>query len=336
MMVQRLLLWCGAAGIVGAGLACGRSEDLAKPQEGVPVPSAVAKAEPGPFTRIPSPKRIVAIGDLHGDLRATREALRLGGAVDGKDHWAGGDLMVVQTGDQLDRGDDDRAVVDLFDRLAEEAKAAGGAVLALNGNHEVMNLELDLRNVSEGGLRAFAGANVANLSDPRVLKMPEASRSRAAALLPGGPYAKKLAKRGIVALVGGTLFVHGGVSPKHVRYGLDRLNREVAAWMNGESPAAPKLVTSEDGPTWLRRYSAAPDAEDCRVLDEALGLVQAGRMVVGHTVQREGITSGCGQTVWRIDTGMSVAYGGKTEVLQIEGDRVTVLRAEAATPVASR
>jgi hypothetical protein len=49
-------------------------------------------------------------------------------------------------------------------------------------------------------------------------------------------------------------------------------------------------------------------------------------MVVGHTVQEEGITSACGGRVWRIDTGMSSHYGGPLEVLQIEGDSVRVLR----------
>ena len=49
-----------------------------------------------------SAKRIVAMGDLHGDLGATRKALRLAGAIDEVDRWIGGDLIVVQTGDHQD------------------------------------------------------------------------------------------------------------------------------------------------------------------------------------------------------------------------------------------
>ncbi len=36
------------------------------------------------------PVRVVAIGDLHGDLEAARSALRLAGAIDEQDQWIGG------------------------------------------------------------------------------------------------------------------------------------------------------------------------------------------------------------------------------------------------------
>jgi hypothetical protein len=46
-----------------------------------------------------------------------RAALRLAGALDEHDHWTGGRLVVVQTGDQLDRGDDEPEILDLLERL---------------------------------------------------------------------------------------------------------------------------------------------------------------------------------------------------------------------------
>ena len=77
-----------------------------------------------------APRRIVALGDLHGDLDAARAALRLAGAIDGTDRWVGGDLVVVQTGDQLDRGDQEQAVLELLERLQDEALAAGGRCMS--------------------------------------------------------------------------------------------------------------------------------------------------------------------------------------------------------------
>jgi hypothetical protein len=284
--------------------------------------SATASAAITPPTRIPAPARIVAVGDLHGDLDATRAALRVGGVLDEKDHWSGGAAMLVQTGDQLDRGDGERAILDLLERLGAEAKAAGGSVIVLNGNHEVMNVQGDFRYVTDGGFKDFASVPGLDMTDLRLLKVPDPAKARAAAFLPGGPYAKKLAKRGIVAVVGDTVFLHGGLLPKHVQYGIDRMNREVSAWMDGTARDLPALVIGEDGPIWLRRYSAAADAEDCRVLKETLAMIPAKRMVVGHTVQRDGISPACGETVWRIDVGLAKVYGGKPQVLEIAGDAV--------------
>lgn len=294
------------------------------PSASSPTPAVAPVAEQ--LTRVPAPARLVAIGDLHGDLAATRAALRLAGAIDEKDHWSGGPLVIVQTGDQLDRGDGERAILDLFDRLEDEARAAGGAVISLDGNHEIMNVQLDFRYVTDGGFHDFNAVSGTNLADPRLAGVPPTARERAASFLPGAPYAKRLAKRDTIAIVGDTLFVHGGVLPKHVKYGLARINHEVSAWMNGDRPAPPDIVTAEDGPIWTRRYSAAPDVEDCKVLGEALSAASVKRMVVGHTVQRGGISSGCDERVWRIDVGLSHYFGGDPEVLEIAGAAVKKLK----------
>src|SRR6266511_4856273 len=109
--------------------------------------------------RHPAAALVIAIGDLHGDLDATRAALRLAGAIDESDHWVGGQRVVVQTGDQLDRGDQEREILELFDRLVGEAAAAGGAFLPLNGNHELMNAAGDFRYVTPAGFEAYGGAD---------------------------------------------------------------------------------------------------------------------------------------------------------------------------------
>jgi len=240
-------------------------------------------------------------------MDATRAVLRLAGAIDAKDAWSGGALMIVQTGDEIDRGDSDRAILDMFERLSGEAKAAGGEVLALVGNHEVMNAQHDFRYVTPGAREAF---------------QPE---GREAAFTPGGSYAKKLASRPVVVKVGDDVFVHGGVLPKHIAYGVDRANDETRDFFLGTRKDPPKVVTSEDGLTWTRMYSAAPAPEDCAVLDQALAKMGAKRMIVGHTVQRNGITTACGEKVFRIDTGMSKVYEGKIQALEIKSGAPKIL-----------
>ena len=250
--------------------------------------------------------RVVAIGDLHGDLAVTRRALKLAGAIgadDADDHWTGGSLVVVQTGDVIDRGDDDRAVLDLLDRLRAEAARAGGALIALCGNHEIMNVAGDLRYVSAKSAAAFP--------------------DRAQAFAPGSAYAKLLSHWPVIAKVGDSVFVHGGVLAEHARYGIDTINREAAAWMRGEA-AVPALLMRDDAPVWTRLYSNEPNSAACEQLDGVLHVLGAVRMVVGHTPQPRGISAACGDKVWRIDTGMSHSFGGALQVLEIEAGRVHV------------
>ncbi len=47
-------------------------------------------------TFLPAVPRIVAIGDLHGDLGKARRAFRLGGLIDENDRWIGGTTTAVQ------------------------------------------------------------------------------------------------------------------------------------------------------------------------------------------------------------------------------------------------
>ncbi len=117
------------------------------------VPALGSREEPALPTRYPAARRIVAIGDLHGDLQAARAALILAGAIDSQDRWIGRGLGVRQTGDQLDRGEGEIAILELFERLRAEALQAGGAVHVLNGNHELMNAAGDFRYVTGGGFR---------------------------------------------------------------------------------------------------------------------------------------------------------------------------------------
>jgi hypothetical protein len=275
--------------------------------------------------RFEAPERLVAIGDLHGDLEAARAALRLGGAIDSADHWIGGDLVVVQTGDILDRGDDEEAIIRLLQRLREEAEEAGGAVHVLNGNHELMNAYRDYRYVTPGGFADFADVAPPAALDSFLLSLEPDRRPRAVAFLPGGSFARLLAERNSIVIVGSSLFVHGGILPEHVERGLDSMNEEIRTWLRNEAPQ-PVWIRGDRSPVWTRLYSREPTAEACDTLSSVLERVGVERMVVGHTVQRTGVTSFCGGRVWGIDVGLAAHYGGRLEVLEIRGDAVRSLR----------
>jgi len=307
--------------------SCARTNDAATDDDAEP-PTEPPTEEPDPRpvpppTAVDGVPRLVAIGDVHGDLAATRTALKLAGAIDDEDRWIGGELVVVQTGDQIDRGDDDRAVQDLLEALADQAFEAGGAVYSLSGNHEVMNVELDFRYVSDAGFEAFADIEV----DPEAMDVaakPEEQQGRAAAFHPSGPYALLLADRNIAMTVGDVAFVHGAILPDHAEYGLEKINHEVQAWMRGETEE-PDILDGADSIIWARHYSDDADEADCELLDQALAQLGADFMVVGHSRHDE-IVSDCGGKVWLIDVGMASYYEGTPAVLEItNGSEFAVL-----------
>jgi len=271
------------------------------------------------------PQRIVAFADVHGDLDVTRRALRLAGAIDERDAWIGEDLIVVQTGDQLDRGDDEQEILELLARLGVEAEAAGGAVHVLLGNHELMNVAGDYRYVTPGGFADFEGAVEFDPADPDLVELEPLHRVRAAAFRPGGPFALLLAEHEVILVIEDSVFVHGGLHPEHVEYGVERINAETRAWLRGEGER-PAILGGPQSPVWSRLYSYEPDEEAASTLAETLDMLGAERLVVGHTVQRSGIQNLCDGNVWCIDVGLASHYGGPLEVLLIEGDEVSILR----------
>jgi len=281
------------------------------------------------LVRQPAPTRLVAFGDIHGDFGALQRVLRLAGVTDAEDHWIGGTLWVVHTGDYLDRGDGELEIMQLLSKLKKEAVRAGGRLIVLNANHELINVDWIFRFVTDRGFSSFDGMEGLDLGNPKVAALPKHKRSRAAAFMPGGPMAKRLAEDSVYAIVGDTVFVHGGLSPAHIKYGLERINREMHDWMLGKTEACPEVLKGSKAPVWMRDYSRVDRLADCEMLSRTLTLLGVKRMVVGHTVQAH-VNAACDGRIWRIDTGMSAHYGGPVEALEITSDGVRAIKHESA------
>ncbi|GMY32734.1 shewanella-like protein phosphatase 2 [Fagus crenata] len=303
-------------------------------------------------THYPSPPgRLIAIGDLHGDLAKSKEAFRLANLIDASGNWTGGSTTVVQVGDVLDRGGDEIKILYFLERLRRQAEKTGGKVITMNGNHEIMNVESDFRNVDKSGLKEFrvwaewyrVGQVMKGLcegleSPKDVFKgipfsfrgidnengnneaLIQELRARIAALRPNGPISARFLSRNVTVLViGDSVFVHGGLLPKHVEYGLQRINEEVRDWINGlGGERAPGYCRGPDGVLWLRKFSRGKNC-DCETLEHLLATIPGSkRMIMGHTIQKIGINGVCDNQAIRIDVGMSKGCGnGLPEVLEI-------------------
>src|SRR5688572_21218336 len=103
--------------------------------------------------------RLVAIGDIHGEIDGFKRILQAAGLADATGRWTGRRAQLIQTGDYTDRGTGTRAAMDLLMALEPQARKAGGRAFALLGNHEVMNLIGDTRDVTREIFATFATAD---------------------------------------------------------------------------------------------------------------------------------------------------------------------------------
>lgn len=298
---------------------------------------------------------MIAIGDIHGDEGALIACLRMANCIDTDGKWCGGNTHVVQIGDILDRGDEERGCMDRLYDLKQQAAAAGGAVHVLMGNHEVMNIDWDFDYVGLGGFdgweskeqqhtrpttlfgNIFGGLQMGGV--PRILK------DRAKAFTVGTGFAAlALSEAPLAIQIGDTVCVHGGLDLKYFEMGLQRINDECAAWLRGAAER-PDWIDDEQNPIWNRSFSAPGDRpvtpSNARKLEHVLHACGARRMIVGHTPQISGINSfvtELGYEVWRTDTGMSRwVKNGPLECLELLADGTSrVLTQTGVVPGAVR
>lgn len=188
------------------------------------------------------PARIVAIADIHGAYGPFVSILTKAGLIDAQQKWTGGRTTLVQTGDYTDRGAGVRQVLDLLMALEEQARRGGGEARVLLGNHEVMNIVGDLRDVTPAIVNAFADgqsesrrenawkqyaamvegrrkvrttlpAAYQHTRDSWMAAHPPGWIEYREALGPRGKYGRWLRGKQVAASIGGTIFMHAGISP---------------------------------------------------------------------------------------------------------------------------
>jgi hypothetical protein len=199
---------------------------------------------------------VIAIADVHNAFDNFVAILLRTGLIDKENHWTGGKTTLVQVGDLLDRGPKPREVMDLMIALEKEAPQAGGRVVSLLGNHEVMNIMGDLRYVVPANYASFSdgkseerrkaayeeyvkwrGSHAALLAElPQPMELTEAewmARHPAGfveqreAFGSKGKYGEWLRGHDAVAEIDGVIFLHGGIHPDLANTKLDVMNKRI-------------------------------------------------------------------------------------------------------------
>lgn len=198
-----------------------------------------------------SAARIVVVGDVHGSYTGLTGILQAADLIDAKHQWIGGKTTFVQTGDIYDRGDGVTQALDLVMSLEGQARRAGGRVEALLGNHEIVSIVGDRRDVSPAMYASYANAQSERRRDAAYADLVASAKRRGQeaavpareawmtahpvgyieyveSVSPRGKYGRWIRSHKAVTVIGKTAFMHAGIN--HTFQGsIDDVNRTVAA-----------------------------------------------------------------------------------------------------------
>ena len=226
--------------------------------------------------RVPQPTSGVpplhVIGDIHGQRVELMSLLLDAGIVDDDLRWAAGGAALWFVGDYVDRGPDGVGAIDLVMRLEDAAKAAGGGVGSLLGNHDLL-----LLMAHRFGDRAVS--SVTGMTFYGEWLEGGGQRAELTGLTP--ERAGWLADRPAMALVADRLLVHGD-SLWYMEYGLsiDEVNAAVRAVLAGDDPVEWDRLLGAMSSRFAFDDALGGSADAARLLLATYG----GRQVIhGHT-----------------------------------------------------
>jgi len=252
------------------------------------------------------PEKIVVIGDIHGDYIAFTETLEKAGLIDKSMDWTARKTTVVIIGDLVDgkarmfgnwEGDSDLKVIKLVNIMEKKAREKDARIIILLGNHEIMNMNGNFNYSSNNSIKEMGG------KEKRQKYFDNEFRE----------FAKKCF---LVVKFGNWVFSHAGI-PQEISNGhsIPNLNQMFYKYLDrkmnpNEISKFNNIISGKSGILTNRQFGG--DDVNVKRLQKTLENMGAQYMVVGHTVQKK-VNSVCNGKLWRVDTGMSRAFGENNE-----------------------
>ncbi|ALL05151.1 metallophosphoesterase [Pedobacter sp. PACM 27299] len=235
---------------------------------------SVLKNEPAEFKQ---PDKLLALSDIEGEFEALRKLLLANKVMDEQYNWTFGKGQLVICGDLFDRGQEVPATIWLLYKLEQDAKAKGGYLHTILGNHDIMNLSGDLRYVKS---KYFDNAKLMGL-DYIQLYGPDAELGR------------WLRSKNLIEKIGDNLCLHAGVAPiiNTLKMSLKDINNRCRPYY--DQYKKPGMIPDKevmmffDGTRsslfWYRGYFVEPKATE-EEIDQTLALYKVKTIIVGHTI----------------------------------------------------
>ncbi len=234
----------------------------------------VIKNEPVSYNQ---PEKILVLSDIEGEFAALRAILLANKVIDEQYNWIFGKGHLVICGDLFDRGSDVVETIWLLYKLEQDAKAKGGYLHTILGNHDIMNMSGDLRYLKEK-----------YIDNAKLMGVDYMDLYNANAEL-----GRWLRSKNLVEKIGDNLCMHGGIAPE-----INKLKLSLREINEGSRPYYDKAKKKElftdqriwklfDGTKssifWYRGYFSKPMATDKEV-EETLSLYKVKRVIIGHTI----------------------------------------------------
>jgi len=252
--------------------------------------------------------KLFVLSDIEGNFTAFKKLLQGNGVIDSNYNWSFGKGHLVLVGDFFDRGEMVTEVLWLIYSLEEKAKAAGGYVHYILGNHEIMNLSGDLRYVRPKYL------NNATILNEKYESMFNESTE----------LGRWLRTKNVVEKINNIVFTHGGISADMNRMELDiadinKMARPFYADSTYKYPnSQTEIIYSDLGPFWYRGYYTGNDKITSSQIDSSLSLFNIRHIVTGHTIVADTISVWYGGRILNTDVHHAE---GKSEALFIEDNK---------------
>ena len=237
----------------------------------------------------PQSEKTLFISDIEGEFAGFRKLLIAAKVMDEGYNWTYGANTLVIPGDLFDRGKDVVPELWLLYKLEDEAKAAGGSLQVILGNHVIMNLTGDHR-----------------YTDGKYFKNAWLLKTNCTQLFGRDTeLGRWLRSKNIIEKTGNVLVMHGGLSPEILgkKQSVDQMNTECRPYYDAVRRQIPDSLQVFFGPKalfWYRGYFIQPKISMAQ-LDSTLAFYHCRYILVGHTIVKWNIASYYGGKVVSVD-----------------------------------